>query len=272
MVVTVAWVDCRSRRSRAHLRRRHQLDLLCRLAYLGVLTSCDCRLGCLLLALIVRASASPSSAGVGSLSSGTPLVVTVALVGCSRVLLLRRRQLWRLIASASSLSRLSPWVVRAAGAALLPHRCAVSPSSAVPAVPAVAALCLGVLPIATVALGRPRRWSILAPSSLRCVAAVSCACCGGSLPWRPHYRDCRDCRLGSTVLLERPCSRIAALYRRRQLCLLWRLFASASSRPVTVALVRLRCWSVLAPASLRCVAAVSCACCGGSLPWRPHSP
>jgi hypothetical protein len=166
MVVTVAWVDCRSRRSRAHLRRRHQLDLLCRLAYLGVLTSCDCRLGCLLLALIVRASASPSSAGVGSLSSGTPLVVTVALVGCSRVLLLRRRQLWRLIASASSLSRLPPWVVRAAGASLLPHRCAVAPSSAVPA---VAALCLSVL-------------------------------------------TARDCRLGSPARLERPCSRIAALY------------------------------------------------------------
>jgi hypothetical protein len=106
---------------------------------------------------------------------------------------------------------------------LLTHRCAVPPPSAVPA---VAALCLGVFTVVTTALVRPRCWNVLAHASLRCAAAFSCACCGGSLPRRPH---CRDYRLGSPALLERPCSRIAALCRRLQLCLLWQLFASASS-------------------------------------------
>jgi hypothetical protein len=207
-----------------------------------------------------RCAVSPPSAvpAVAALCLGV-LLGSPALLErpCSRIAALcRRRQLcllWRLFASASSLvrprcwsvlapaslrcvaaascaccggslPRRPPWFARAAGASLLPHRCAVLPP---PAVPAVAALCLGVLPVVTVALVRPRCWSVLAPATLRCVAAaVSCACCGGSLPRRP---PCRDCRLGSPALLERPCSRIAALCRRRQLCLLWRLFASASS-------------------------------------------
>jgi hypothetical protein len=153
--------------------------------------------------------------------------------------------------------RVPPWFASAAGAALLPHRCAVPPPSAVPA---EVALCSVVHTVVTTALVRPRCWSGLAPASLRC------ACCGGSLPRRPHCRvcrlgslallecpcsriaalcrrlqlcllrrlfalapHCRDGRLGSLALLERHCSRIAALFRRHQLCLLWRLFASASS-------------------------------------------
>jgi hypothetical protein len=113
---------------------------------------------------------------------------------------------------------LSPWVARDAGASLLPHYCAVSPPSAVPA---VAALCLGVL-------------------------------------------TARDFRLGSPALMEHPCSRITALCRRRQLCLLWRLFASASSlsrlspwfvRAVGASLLPHRC-AVLPPSAAPAVAAL----------------
>jgi hypothetical protein len=105
----------------------------------------------------------------------------------------------------------------------------------------------------------PHRCGVPPPSAGLAVAAL----CLGVL-------TVGDCRLGSLALLERPCSRIAAVCRRLQLGLLWRLFAGASALSVTAALVRPRCLSVLAPASPRCVAAFSCACCGGSLPRRLH--
>jgi hypothetical protein len=69
------------------------------------------------------------------------------------------------------------------------------------------------------------QWSTLTPVSLRCVAAISCACCCGTLA-HLGVLTVVDCRLGLLAMLQ---------------------------------------WSALTPASLCCVAAISCAGCSGTL-------